>query len=121
METIPLSKKESKILGTLVASVHQPTDRAYLLQESCENEGVITNPSLDSSVRILNVHGRGYKIGNHCITFFKHFYSCRGRLKLHDTKLLDNSGKFLISVFGFSDFSKTADANWFIGVKDMTL
>lgn len=75
MGTIPLSKKESKILGILTANVNQLTDRAFLLQEVWENEGVITSRSLDmfisklrkkldldSSVRILNVHGRGYKL-----------------------------------------------------------
>jgi hypothetical protein len=72
---ISLSNKESKVLGMLAARPNQLVDRDHLLKEVWENEGVITGRSLDMfvsklrrklgndlTVRIVNVHGKGYKL-----------------------------------------------------------
>jgi DNA-binding winged helix-turn-helix (wHTH) protein len=74
-ETIALSDKETKLLGIFAANQNQLIDRNRLLAEVWENEGVFTGRSLDmfvsrlrkklsadTSVRIINVHGRGYKL-----------------------------------------------------------
>lgn len=74
-EIIALSDKESKLLGMFADNPNQLIDRDHLLKEVWENEGVFTGRSLDMfisklrkklskdpSVRIVNIHGRGYKL-----------------------------------------------------------
>jgi hypothetical protein len=74
-ETIALSDKETKLLGIFAASQNQLIDRNRLLAEVWESEGVFTGRSLDmfvsklrkklsidTSIRIANIHGRGYKL-----------------------------------------------------------
>lgn len=72
---ISLTDKESKVLSLLYQNINQLTDREYLMQEVWVNEGVITGRSLDMfisklrkklsedpTVRITNIHGKGYKL-----------------------------------------------------------
>ena len=70
-----LTSKETKLLVLLAASPNIVIDRSTLQKEIWENEGVIVTRSLDmfvsklrkklsqdSSLRIVNVHGVGYKL-----------------------------------------------------------
>ena len=72
---IELSDKETKLLTVLSARINQLIEREELLKEIWINDGVITGRSLDmfisklrkkllrdARVRIVNVHGRGYKL-----------------------------------------------------------
>jgi hypothetical protein len=72
---VSLTNKESKVLQTLFRHVNQVVTRDELLLAVWESEGVITGRSLDvfisklrkkfdvySGVRIVNIHGRGYKL-----------------------------------------------------------
>lgn len=72
---IPLTVKESKLLYIFFTSPNVIIDRNELQKEVWENEGVIVTRSLDmfisklrkkldkdSSVRIVNIHGVGYKL-----------------------------------------------------------
>jgi hypothetical protein len=72
---IQLSNKESKLLKILVSNVNRLVDRDQLQNEIWMSEGVITGRSLDmfisklrkklsddSSIKIVNVHGRGNKL-----------------------------------------------------------
>ncbi len=74
-EKISLSIKEVKVLKILMSNIYQLVSRENLLHEVWEKEGVITSRSLDvfisrlrkklshdPSVKITNVHGRGYKL-----------------------------------------------------------
>ena len=74
-QKISLTSKEAKILKILLDNANRLVDRQYLVKEIWENEGVITGRSLDvfisklrkklsldPSVKITNVHGRGYKL-----------------------------------------------------------
>jgi hypothetical protein len=70
---IHLSSKESKLLKILASNRNQLVDREQLQNEIWTSEGVITSRSLDMfvsklrkklsddpSIRIVNIHGRGY-------------------------------------------------------------
>lgn len=72
---IPLSNKELKLLSVLIAKRNEVVDRDYLQNEVWGSEGVITGRSLDMfisklrkklqddpTIRIVNIHGRGYKL-----------------------------------------------------------
>ena len=72
---IHLSNKESKLLKILATHANQLVNREQLQNEIWTSEGVITSRSLDMfvsklrkklsddpSIRIVNVHGRGYKL-----------------------------------------------------------
>jgi DNA-binding winged helix-turn-helix (wHTH) protein len=72
---IELSEKETQLLSIFAANQNQLIDRDRLLKEVWENEGVFTGRSLDvfisklrkklshdPSIRIANIHGRGYKL-----------------------------------------------------------
>jgi DNA-binding response OmpR family regulator len=72
---VPLSRKESKLLKILDVKANRLVDRDHLQNEIWKSEGVITGRSLDMfvsklrkkmsddpSVKIVNVHGRGYKL-----------------------------------------------------------
>ncbi len=72
---VPLSRKESKLLKILAVNANRLVDRDHLQNEIWKSEGVITGRSLDMfvsklrkkmsddpSVKIVNVHGRGYKL-----------------------------------------------------------
>jgi DNA-binding winged helix-turn-helix (wHTH) protein len=74
-EIISLTEKECRILELLYESFGQLMSREILMQEVWINEGVITGRSLDMFVsklrkklsrdpglRIMNVHGKGYKL-----------------------------------------------------------
>ncbi len=75
-ETIELSIKEAKALGILVSNLNQPVGRDILMKEIWEDDGVFVitrnvdvlisklrkKLSADPSVKIVNVHGKGYKI-----------------------------------------------------------
>jgi hypothetical protein len=70
-----LSNKESKLLSILASNRNQLVDREQLQNEIWTSEGVITSRSLDMfisklrkklsddpSIRIVNIHGRGYRL-----------------------------------------------------------
>lgn len=72
---IHLSTKESKLFKILASHTNQLVDREQLQDEIWTKEGVITGRSLDMfvsklrkklsedpSIRIVNVHGRGYRL-----------------------------------------------------------
>jgi len=72
---ITLTAKESQVLELLSDSVNNVVERERLQKEIWENEGVIVTRSLDmfisklrkklsddDSVKIINVHGKGYKL-----------------------------------------------------------
>lgn len=72
---ISLSNKESKLLKILASHTNQLVDRGRLQNEIWTREGVITSRSLDMfvsklrkklsddpSIRIVNIHGRGYML-----------------------------------------------------------
>lgn len=72
---IDLTDKESKLLYILSSSPNKTIDRETFQKEVWENEGVIVTRSLDvfisrlrkklerdSSIRLINVHGKGYKL-----------------------------------------------------------
>jgi len=72
---IDLTYKESKILNVFVKNPNQIIDRSLLQKEVWENEGVVVGRSLDnyisklrkklkrdSSIEIVNIHGKGYKL-----------------------------------------------------------
>lgn len=74
-EIIPLTDKECKILSILNRNIGQLTQREELIKEVWTDEGVITGRSLDMFIsklrkklsadpglRIINVHGKGYKL-----------------------------------------------------------
>jgi hypothetical protein len=76
-EVINLTDKECKVLEMLHKNFGELIPRETLMQEVWINEGVITGRSLDMFVsklrkklssdpelRITNVHGKGYKLGN---------------------------------------------------------
>ncbi len=70
---ISLTQKEAKLLSIFTKDLNQVIERSRLLREGWEEEGVITQRSLDMyvsrlrkklksdpSVNIANIHGRGY-------------------------------------------------------------
>ncbi|HMO60450.1 MAG TPA: response regulator transcription factor [Ferruginibacter sp.] len=72
---LPLTGKETKILQLLASGANSIVSREVLQKEVWENEGIIVTRSLDMfisklrkkmqedpDVKILNVHGRGYKL-----------------------------------------------------------
>lgn len=74
-ERIDLTDKESKLLYILSSTPNKTIDREKFQKEVWENEGVIVTRSLDvfisrlrkklekdSSIRLINVHGKGYKL-----------------------------------------------------------
>lgn len=74
-ERIDLTDKESKLLYILSSAPNKTIDRERFQKEVWENEGVIVTRSLDvfisrlrkklekdSSVKLINVHGKGYKL-----------------------------------------------------------
>ena len=74
-ERIDLTDKESKLLYILSSAPNKTVDREKFQKEVWENEGVIVTRSLDvfisrlrkklekdSSIRLINVHGKGYKL-----------------------------------------------------------
>lgn len=75
-ETIELSVKEAKALSILVSNQNQVVGRDLLMKEIWEDDGVVVitrnvdvlisklrkRLSADPSVKIVNVHGKGYKI-----------------------------------------------------------
>lgn len=74
-ERIELTDKESKLLHILAAAPNSTIDREKFQKEVWENEGVIVTRSLDvfisrlrkklerdNSIRLINVHGKGYKL-----------------------------------------------------------
>ena len=75
-ETIELSAKEAKALHLLVSNQNQVVGRDLLMKEIWEDDGVFVidrnvdvmisklrkKLSADPSVKIVNVHGKGYKI-----------------------------------------------------------
>jgi hypothetical protein len=74
-ERIELSDKETQILSIFAASLNQPISRDRIMKEVWEDEGVIVGRSLDvfvsklrkklqkdPSLRIVNIHGKGYKL-----------------------------------------------------------
>ena len=73
--TIALTDKESKLLSVLAANQNQPIERDQLLKEVWEDDGVFVGRSLDvfisklrkkllhdAAIRIVNIHGKGYKL-----------------------------------------------------------
>ena len=75
LETIELSRKETRLLKLFADHRNQLLTRDMLLKEIWESEGVITGRSLDmfvsklrkklrhdSSVNLVNVHGKGYRL-----------------------------------------------------------
>ena len=73
--TITLTDKESKLLSVLAANLNQPMERDRLLKEVWEDDGVFVGRSLDvfisklrkkllhdDAIRIVNIHGKGYKL-----------------------------------------------------------
>jgi hypothetical protein len=74
-QRMPLTGKETKLLGIFVQSPNQVISRDQLMKEGWEDEGVIVGRSLDMfvsklrkklqadpSVQLLNLHGKGYKL-----------------------------------------------------------
>lgn len=74
-QEIPLTSKESKLLGIFARHLNQLISRDQLQKEGWEEEGVITGRSLDMyvsklrkhlqqdiQVKLVNVHGRGYRL-----------------------------------------------------------
>ena len=75
-ETIELSVKEAKALSILVSNQNQVVGRDLLMKEIWEDDGVVVitrnvdvlisklrkRLSADPSVKIVNVHGKGYKM-----------------------------------------------------------
>ena len=74
-ERIELTVKEAKLLGIFAAERNQVIDRKRLQKEVWEDEGVIVGRSLDMfisklrkklandpAVRIVNIHGKGYRL-----------------------------------------------------------
>ncbi len=74
-EKIVLTQKEAKLLGIFAAAPNQVIDRNRLQKEVWEDEGVIVGRSLDMfisrlrkkleqdpSVKLANIHGKGYKL-----------------------------------------------------------
>jgi LPXTG-motif cell wall-anchored protein len=74
-EKTELSDKETRILNIFATRQNQPVDREEIMKEVWENEGVIVGRSLDvfvsklrkrlqkdPSLRIVNIHGKGYKL-----------------------------------------------------------
>lgn len=74
-ENTPLTHKESKLLSILASTPNTVAERNLLQQEVWEKEGVIVTRSLDMfisklrkklggdpNIRIVNVHGKGYKL-----------------------------------------------------------
>jgi hypothetical protein len=74
-ESVVLSEKESRLLQLLAASPNEVLSRDFLLKEIWENEGVFVGRSLDMfvsklrkklqndpAVRIVSIHGKGYKL-----------------------------------------------------------
>ncbi len=74
-ERIELSAKEAKLLKVFASSPNEVIDRDQLMKQVWEDEGVFVGRSLDvfvsrlrkklqpaSLVRIVNIHGRGYKL-----------------------------------------------------------
>jgi len=74
-ESIELSDKESRLLKIFASHPNQTIDRERLLKEVWEDDGVFVGRSLDvfvsklrkklqndSSLRLVNVHGKGYKL-----------------------------------------------------------
>lgn len=74
-ESIDLSDKESRLLKIFACNLNQTIDREKLLKEVWEDDGVFVGRSLDVfvsklrkklqndvSLRLVNVHGKGYKL-----------------------------------------------------------
>jgi hypothetical protein len=74
-ERVELTDKESKLLHIFASAPNQIIDREQLQKEVWENEGVIVTRSLDvfvsrlrkklekdPGVKLVNVHGKGYKL-----------------------------------------------------------
>lgn len=74
-ETMELSDKESRLLKIFALHPNQTIDRERLLKEVWEDDGVFVGRSLDvfvsklrkrlqndTSLRLVNVHGKGYKL-----------------------------------------------------------
>ncbi len=74
-ESIELSDKESRLLKIFALHPNQTIDRERLLKEVWEDDGVFVGRSLDvfvsklrkrlqndASLRLVNVHGKGYKL-----------------------------------------------------------
>ena len=75
-ETIALSEKETKALKIFAENINQMVDREKLMKVIWEDEGIIVMSrnvdvlvsklrkklSNDSSIQLINVHGRGYKL-----------------------------------------------------------
>jgi DNA-binding response OmpR family regulator len=74
-ERIELTDKESKLLYFFALTPNETIDREQLQKEVWENEGVIVTRSLDvfisklrkklekdPGVKLVNVHGKGYKL-----------------------------------------------------------
>lgn len=75
-EIIELSAKETKALGLLLSNLNQVVERDLLMKAIWEEEGLVVIPrnvdvlmsklrkklSGDPSIRIMNVHGKGYKM-----------------------------------------------------------
>lgn len=75
-ETIELSVKEAKALSILASNLNQVVGRDLLMKEIWEDDGVVVitrnvdvlvsklrkKLSADQSVKIVNVHGKGYKM-----------------------------------------------------------
>jgi hypothetical protein len=75
-ETIELSAKEAKALNILASNLNQVVERELLMKEIWEDDGVVVitrnvdvlisklrkKLSADPSVKIVNVHGKGYKM-----------------------------------------------------------
>ncbi|MBS1601267.1 MAG: winged helix-turn-helix domain-containing protein [Bacteroidetes bacterium] len=75
-ESVELSAKEGKALGILVANQNEVVGRDLLMKEIWEDDGVVVitrnvdvlisklrkRLSADPSVKIVNVHGKGYKM-----------------------------------------------------------
>lgn len=80
-EQITLTAKETKLLTLFTRHINELISREQLQKEGWEDEGVITGRSLDmyvsklrrhlqrdASVKLVNIHGRGYKIEVNCST-----------------------------------------------------
>lgn len=74
-EKLDLTQKETKLLCIFAAAPNQVIDRNRLQKEVWEDEGIIVGRSLDmfisklrkkldhdSDVKIMNIHGKGYKL-----------------------------------------------------------
>lgn len=75
-ETIELSTKETKALSILLSNLNQVVGRDVLMKELWEDDGVVVitrnvdvlisklrkRLSADPSIKIVNVHGKGYKL-----------------------------------------------------------